>query len=81
MASFRSTMAPSVTITGHTTASNPRPHVLYAVKVDVEGKSLTLQKRYSEVLYLSFPQALVLTRYLVCHSSWYVSVVLPLAAD
>ncbi|KAF8900156.1 glycoside hydrolase family 18 protein [Gymnopilus junonius] len=45
-------MAPFVTISGHTTASKPRPHILYSVKVNIEGKALNLQKRYSEFVAL-----------------------------
>lgn len=46
-------MAPFVAITSHTTASKPRPHILYAIKVNIDGRALTVQKRYSEV-YLHF---------------------------
>ncbi|KAF8181046.1 glycoside hydrolase family 18 protein [Pholiota molesta] len=43
-------MAPTVTIANHTTASTPRPHILYTVEVIIDGNELTTQRRYSEVL-------------------------------
>ncbi|KAF8589507.1 glycoside hydrolase family 18 protein [Ramaria rubella] len=40
----------NATITGHTTTSDPRPHILYLVEVTIsDSKKYTLQKRYSEV--------------------------------
>ena len=38
-----------VTIENHTTASAPRPHIVYDVKVTVNGKEYTTHKRYSDV--------------------------------
>jgi chitinase len=45
-------MTPIVRITSHTTASKPRPHILYTIKVTIDGKELTSQKRYSEFVTL-----------------------------
>lgn len=42
-------MPPSVTIISHTTASVPRPHILYSVQVNIGGKRRVVDKRYSEV--------------------------------
>lgn len=39
----------SVSITGHTTASSPRPHILYTVTVNKSGQKSVVQRRYSEV--------------------------------
>ncbi|KIJ51369.1 glycoside hydrolase family 18 protein [Sphaerobolus stellatus SS14] len=39
----------SVSITGHTTTSSPRPHILYSVEVlSKDGHKYTLSRRYSE---------------------------------
>ncbi|KAF5329821.1 hypothetical protein D9619_009056 [Psilocybe cf. subviscida] len=45
-------MAPTVAIEKHTTASSPRPHVLYTIEVNIDGKELTTQRRYSEFVDL-----------------------------
>lgn len=42
-------MPPSVTIISHTTASVPRPHILYSIQVNIDGKRRVVDKRYSEV--------------------------------
>ena len=42
--------APPVTISSHTTASHPRPHILYAVRV---GESKPIFRRYSEFAALA----------------------------
>jgi len=42
-------MTHTVLISTHTTASHPRPHVVYTVQVTVDAKEFTTQKRYSEV--------------------------------
>lgn len=42
-------MAPFITINTHTTASSPRPHILYTVQVTLNGRHSTVDKRYSEV--------------------------------
>ena len=47
----------SVTINNHTTASSPRPHVIYFVEaLSTDGKLTRVGKRYSDVspLYNSF---------------------------
>ncbi|KAF9529877.1 glycoside hydrolase superfamily [Crepidotus variabilis] len=46
------TMAPSVSITNHTTSSSPRPHILYTVQANINGNALTTKKRYSEFVGL-----------------------------
>ncbi|KAE9391168.1 glycoside hydrolase [Gymnopus androsaceus JB14] len=43
---------PLVTINAHTTASSPRPHILYAVKVTRGGKDTVVHRRYSEFIAL-----------------------------
>ncbi|KAL0952638.1 hypothetical protein HGRIS_006884 [Hohenbuehelia grisea] len=45
-------MPPPVTITSHTTASNPRPHILYSIQVNLNGKRQVIEKRYSEFVEL-----------------------------
>ncbi|KJA24938.1 glycoside hydrolase family 18 protein [Hypholoma sublateritium FD-334 SS-4] len=45
-------MVSSVLIAKHTTASTPRPHILYTVQVNVGGRELTAQRRYSEFVAL-----------------------------
>ncbi|KAJ8483486.1 hypothetical protein ONZ45_g14588 [Pleurotus djamor] len=45
-------MPPSVTIISHTTASSPRPHILYSVQVNLGGKRHVVDKRYSEFITL-----------------------------
>ncbi|KIK66384.1 glycoside hydrolase family 18 protein [Collybiopsis luxurians FD-317 M1] len=46
--------APVVTINTHTTASSPRPHILYTVQVSRVGEkqSVTVNRRYSEFVAL-----------------------------
>ena len=40
----------SATVVGHTTASSPRPHILYTVQVKTtDGKTSSISKRYSDV--------------------------------
>ncbi|KAF8064330.1 glycoside hydrolase family 18 protein [Lyophyllum atratum] len=41
-------MTPLITINNHTTASSPRPHILYNVQVTLNGRHTVLPKRYSE---------------------------------
>ncbi|KAE9388452.1 hypothetical protein BT96DRAFT_1025445 [Gymnopus androsaceus JB14] len=41
---------PLVTINAHTTASSPRPHILYAVRVTRGGKDTVVHRRYSEFI-------------------------------
>ncbi|KAJ3487167.1 hypothetical protein NLJ89_g11741 [Agrocybe chaxingu] len=43
---------PTVTIADHTTASNPRPHILYTIKTNLDGRLLVTQRRYSEFVAL-----------------------------
>ncbi|KAF7421003.1 hypothetical protein PC9H_011522 [Pleurotus ostreatus] len=45
-------MPPSVTIISHTTASVPRPHILYSIQVNIDGKRRVVDKRYSEFVQL-----------------------------
>ncbi|KAF8658413.1 hypothetical protein AX16_001965 [Volvariella volvacea WC 439] len=45
-------MAPLITIINHTTASLPRPHVLYSIRVDRDGKQTVVNRRYSEFIEL-----------------------------
>ncbi|KAF9484198.1 glycoside hydrolase family 18 protein [Pholiota conissans] len=45
-------MAPTVVIANHTTGSTPHPHILYTVEVNLDGKELTAQRRYSEFVTL-----------------------------
>ncbi|KAG2005561.1 endochitinase, variant 2 [Coprinopsis cinerea AmutBmut pab1-1] len=42
----------TVAIAGHTTASSPRPHILYTVKVNSGGKEYVSHRRYSEFVTL-----------------------------
>jgi chitinase len=42
-------MSPVIKSVGHTTASTPRPHILYQFQVDNDGKVDVVKKRYSEV--------------------------------
>lgn len=46
------TSIPIVTISGHTTASSPRPHILYTVNVNRNGKETPAKRRYSEFVTL-----------------------------
>ncbi|KAJ3536913.1 hypothetical protein NMY22_g5822 [Coprinellus aureogranulatus] len=43
---------PVITIPGHTTASTPRPHILYTVHVNKNGKGSEVKRRYSEFVQL-----------------------------
>ncbi|KAH6912114.1 glycoside hydrolase superfamily [Coprinopsis sp. MPI-PUGE-AT-0042] len=46
-------MAPTtVSITSHTTASAPRPHILYSINVNNDGKEFIVPRRYSEFIAL-----------------------------
>ncbi|KAF7351121.1 Glycoside hydrolase family 18 protein [Mycena sanguinolenta] len=45
-------MSPVIKSVGHTTASTPRPHILYRFEVDNDGEVSVVKKRYSEVSYL-----------------------------
>ncbi|TFK71554.1 glycoside hydrolase family 18 protein [Pluteus cervinus] len=45
-------MAPLVIISKHTTASIPRPHILYTVKATLNGQLTTVDRRYSEFVAL-----------------------------
>ncbi|KAF9558513.1 glycoside hydrolase family 18 protein [Agrocybe pediades] len=45
-------MTATVLIANHTTASIPRPHIVYTVEVTSDGKEFALQKRYSEFVAL-----------------------------
>lgn len=42
-------MTPLVSIENHTTASTPRPHVIYGIQVTADGKQTVVHRRYSEV--------------------------------
>lgn len=43
----------TATITTHTTASKPRPHVVYFVDItNADGSQSQIAKRYSDVCYL-----------------------------
>ncbi|KAJ3971990.1 glycoside hydrolase family 18 protein [Lentinula raphanica] len=44
--------SPFVSIDTHTTASSPRPHILYTVEVNRGGNRVVVNKRYSEFLAL-----------------------------
>ncbi|KAJ7935123.1 glycoside hydrolase [Mycena leptocephala] len=46
------TMSPVIKSVGHTTASTPRPHILYQFQVDNDGKVDVVKKRYSEFVAL-----------------------------
>ncbi|KAJ7668686.1 glycoside hydrolase family 18 protein [Mycena polygramma] len=41
-------MLPVIKIAGHTTASTPRPHIIYKFEVNRDGTVETIHKRYSE---------------------------------
>ncbi|KAJ7287157.1 glycoside hydrolase superfamily [Mycena rebaudengoi] len=41
-------MPPVISVAGHTTASTPRPHILYKFNINREGTVDVLHKRYSE---------------------------------
>ncbi|KAJ7169103.1 glycoside hydrolase [Mycena crocata] len=43
---------PAVKSVGHTTASTPRPHILYAFSVERDGKVDVVKKRYSDFVAL-----------------------------
>ncbi|KDR78221.1 hypothetical protein GALMADRAFT_138343 [Galerina marginata CBS 339.88] len=45
-------MTSTVSITNHTTASKPRPHILYSIQAVINGKEFTSQRRYSEFVAL-----------------------------
>ncbi|CAA7262225.1 unnamed protein product [Cyclocybe aegerita] len=45
-------MAATVSITKHTTASKPYPHILYVVEINVKGKQTVIERRFSEFLIL-----------------------------
>ncbi|KAJ6593441.1 glycoside hydrolase family 18 protein [Mycena capillaripes] len=45
-------MSPVIKSVGHTTASTPRPHILYQFQVDNDGKVDVVKKRYSEFVAL-----------------------------
>ncbi|KAJ7099549.1 glycoside hydrolase family 18 protein [Mycena belliarum] len=45
-------MSPVIKNAGHTTASTPRPHILYKFQVDRDGKVGEIKKRYSEFVAL-----------------------------
>ncbi|PPQ82293.1 hypothetical protein CVT25_008443 [Psilocybe cyanescens] len=45
-------MAPTVTISSHTTASKPRAHIIYTINANIDGKGLTAHRRYSEFVTL-----------------------------
>ncbi|KAJ3513946.1 hypothetical protein NLJ89_g2657 [Agrocybe chaxingu] len=45
-------MAATVSITKHTTASKPYPHILYVVEINVKGKQTAIERRFSEFLTL-----------------------------
>ncbi|KAH9476845.1 Chitinase A1 [Psilocybe cubensis] len=51
-------MMPTVTISTHTTASKPRPHIIYTINAKVDGKELIAHRRYSEVEALKDPYTL-----------------------
>ena len=68
-------MSTTVAITDHTTASNPRPHVVYRVEVTcAHGSKTTVNKRYSDVSYhysLPFsrvPYANLIVQFVELHS-------------
>ncbi|TFK94886.1 glycoside hydrolase family 18 protein [Polyporus arcularius HHB13444] len=43
----------SATVVGHTTASSPRPHILYNIELKTtDGKTFTISKRYSDFVAL-----------------------------
>ena len=43
----------AASVVGHTTASSPRPHILYTIEVKTtDGKTSNALKRYSEVRVL-----------------------------
>ncbi|KAJ6491819.1 glycoside hydrolase superfamily [Mycena vitilis] len=45
-------MSPVIKSVGHTTASSPRPHIVYQFKIENDGGTDVLKKRYSEVAAL-----------------------------
>ncbi|KAJ7099548.1 glycoside hydrolase superfamily [Mycena belliarum] len=45
-------MFPIVKVAGHTTASAPRPHIVYKFEIDHDGLVDTISKRYSEFVAL-----------------------------
>ncbi|KAJ2921654.1 hypothetical protein H1R20_g15441, partial [Candolleomyces eurysporus] len=62
------TSIPIVTISGHTTASSPRPHILYTVNVNKNGKETAVKRRYSEIHSTFPPKRLLVTTFLP--SAW-----------
>ncbi|KAG7443203.1 glycoside hydrolase family 18 protein [Guyanagaster necrorhizus] len=56
-------MAPLVTINKHTTASIPRPHILYTIEVTRNGAHTAVDRRYSEFVALN--DTLQVTKYLL----------------
>ncbi|PBK85665.1 glycoside hydrolase family 18 protein [Armillaria gallica] len=46
-------MAPSVSVNKHTTASIPRPHILYTIEVTRNGAHTVVDRRYSEFVALN----------------------------
>ncbi|KAF6750408.1 glycoside hydrolase superfamily [Ephemerocybe angulata] len=46
------TSVPTITVPGHTTASSPRPHILYTVNVLKNNKETSVKRRYSEFVTL-----------------------------
>ncbi|KAJ7668685.1 glycoside hydrolase family 18 protein [Mycena polygramma] len=45
-------MSPVIKSVGHTTASSPRPHIVYQFKIENDGRTDVVKKRYSEVAAL-----------------------------
>ena len=68
-------MGAFVTITKHTTASKPYPHVLYVIELVLRGIHVVIERRYSEVrVYFNISLQIFLTQWIVCRSSWSVEV-------
>jgi chitinase len=62
-------MAPLLAISAHTTASSPRPHILYTIEVNRrDGKITTVHRRYSDVSL--FFISLIFSSY---HLDWNIS--------
>ncbi|KAF9033124.1 glycoside hydrolase family 18 protein [Panaeolus papilionaceus] len=45
-------MTATVSIKSHTTSSHPRPHILYTIEANLDGRLYTAQRRYSEFVAL-----------------------------
>ena len=50
----------AASVVGHTTASTPRPHILYTIEIKTtNGKASTVSKRYSDVCRITYIMRLI----------------------